>query len=189
VAVRIEYWSANLTASAPRLSWSSRHQRKVPVPADCLYSVDDDNVTPQAGRHDGRPDPLIVGETVVGAQGPLAAEDFGAPLFAETAHAFTVRVHARDARRPGALEAIRAVLDAEKPAHTDYHLCVIEPRLRVGLQATVGVDAIVAAPEPPGRLGESALGVDARLGVAAGHDDGRRRVDGTLRVGSDAILR
>lgn len=189
VSVRIEYWSANLNALAPRLSWASASQLKQPVPKECLYALDDDNVDPGVDPHDGSIGPIVVGELVVGMHGPLAAEDFGSPLFADEAHRFTVRVQARDVRCPDTLHAIRAVLDAEKPAHTDYHLCVIEPHFRVGQQATLGVDAVVAPADPPGRLGESELGVDARLGMAAGRDDRSLRVEETLRLGHDSILR
>jgi phage tail-like protein len=39
--------------------------------------------------------------------------------------------------------AIQTVLDREKPAHTQAFLCPIFPRMRVGVQATLGVDAYV----------------------------------------------
>jgi phage tail-like protein len=191
--LRIEYWSRNLDAAhklaAPKLSWSSRSQRKEIVPQECLYALSDDNINPEARRTDGGPAPMVVGDTVVGAHGPLAAEDFGAALFDDTAHRFTVRVHAAHVRRPGTLDAIRAVLDAEKPAHTDYHLCVIEPTFVVGTQARLDIDAYVAPAPPPGRYDEGRLGLDARLGISPEHDDGTLRVDETLRIGSPAILR
>jgi hypothetical protein len=42
-----------------------------------------------------------------------------------------------------AAAAIRTVLDREKPAHTQAFLSPVYPRLRVGIQATLGVDAYV----------------------------------------------
>lgn len=39
--------------------------------------------------------------------------------------------------------AVQTVLDREKPAYTQAFLCPIFPRLRVGVQATLGVDAYV----------------------------------------------
>jgi len=39
--------------------------------------------------------------------------------------------------------AIETVLDREKPAYTEAFLCPVFPRLRVGIQATLGVDAYV----------------------------------------------
>jgi phage tail-like protein len=73
---------------------------------------------------------------------------YGSWLFDDLAHRFCVRVHCAELRRPGALADARAVIEREKPAHTAYHLCVIEPRMRVGAQARVGVDAVVAGPWP-----------------------------------------
>ena len=182
--IRIEYWSKNPASQTPILSWSSRSQPKEPIQQEFLYAVDNDNVAPDVGAAP----PLIVGDALVGQQGPLAAEDFGAPLFADTAHLFTVRLQARDARRAGVLDAVRAVLDAEKPAHTDYHLCVVEPTFVVGRQARVGVDAVVPHTPAAGRYDEAALGRDARLGAARAHAD-TLRVEENLRIGANAILR
>lgn len=80
-------------------------------------------------------------------------ERFGAALFEDLAHRFCVQLYCAELMRRGALEDARAVLDREKPAHTQYHLCVIEPRMRVGAQARVGIDAIVADGPPPAHLG------------------------------------
>jgi phage tail-like protein len=71
-------------------------------------------------------------------------ERFGATLFEDVAHRFCVDVYCADLRGPRTLDEVRAVLDREKPAHTVYSLRTIGARLRVGLQARVGVDAIVA---------------------------------------------
>jgi hypothetical protein len=83
------------------------------------------------------------------------------------------------------LPRVKAIIEREKPAHTEYHLCVIEPRMRVGYQAQVGKDTVVSGPasevtlhegmmldrnsslggEPTGRLGEqSRVGVSTRVG-------------------------
>jgi len=78
-------------------------------------------------------------------------DDFGSALFEDVAHRFCVSVYCAELTRPGALDLVRAVLDREKPAHTTYDLCVIEPLFRVGVQARVGIDAIVpAGPLPAG---------------------------------------
>lgn len=99
------------------------------------------------------PGPLqgaVAGSTATVDQSHLTTgEDFGAALFEDVAHRFCVRVYCAELTRPGALEVVRAVLDREKPAHTTYDLCVIEPLMRVGVQARVGIDTIVAAGPPP----------------------------------------
>jgi hypothetical protein len=83
---------------------------------------------------------------------------------------------------------VRAVLDAEKPAHTDYDLCVVEPTFVVGWQARVGVDAVIPHPPASGRYDYAALGRDTRLGVARAHAD-TLRVEENLRIGANAIPR
>ena len=80
-------------------------------------------------------------------------EDFGAALFEDVAHRFCVQVYCAELTTPGALDTVRAVLDREKPAHTTYDLCVIEPAMRVGVQALLGIDTIVAAGPPPAGTG------------------------------------
>jgi hypothetical protein len=89
-----------------------------------------------------------------------AAPSFGGALFEDVAHRFCVHIYCAELTTPGVLDAARAVLDREKPAHTEYHLCVIEPRMRVGAQARIGVDAVVSQGPPAMQLG-TALGLSA----------------------------
>jgi phage tail-like protein len=80
-------------------------------------------------------------------------DELGGALFDDLAHRFYVQIYCAELTRPGALDDARAVIEREKPAHTDYHLCVIQPRMRVGAQARVGIDTIVAKGPPPAQLG------------------------------------
>jgi phage tail-like protein len=104
-----------------------------------------------------------IGAAVVGEVGPLPVSDLGAPLFIETAHRFTVFLPAYRATDAALRAEVRRIIDAEKPAHTDYHLCLVEPDMRVGFQAQVGIDTIVGGPPPPLRLGATRLGVETNL--------------------------
>jgi phage tail-like protein len=130
------------------------------------------------------PDGMIVGESVVGGTGLEPPGGWATTAFDDTAFRFTVSV-------AGALSDdqrgwIKRMLDREKPAHTGYHLCFVEPRLRVGVQARVGIDAMVGSPPVALQLDERAtLGVDARLG-----DDQTLTGTGGLsaRVGIDTTL-
>lgn len=45
---------------------------------------------------------------------------------------------------------VRAVIDAEKPAHTRYQLDVLTPAMQVGVHAQVGVDTLLAPAGIPG---------------------------------------
>jgi hypothetical protein len=57
--------------------------------------------------------------------------------------------------------------------------------MRVGYQARLGIDAIVAAGPPPLRLGETALGRDSHL---AGEPPAVARVGAAARVGLDTVI-
>ncbi|MEU4219148.1 phage tail protein [Actinoplanes sp. NPDC026623] len=103
------------------------------------------------------PDGLVVGSSVVGAGGPQDPDGFARSVFDDTAHRFTVGVPV-GSLSPAERRRVGEILDAEKPAHTQYHLCFWQPRFRVGVQAHVGVDTIVAGP-PAGLV----LDDDARL--------------------------
>ncbi len=134
------------------------------------------------------PDGLIVGEATVGQSRPEPAGAWASDLFADAAHRFTVVLPAARAADERAQRLIRRVLDAEKPAHTDYHLCLAGPSMRVGTQARVGVDAIVAGPGPGLVLDEHAsLNLDARLPGdppgSAGSVGSRDRVGVDTRLG------
>lgn len=78
----------------------------------------------------------------------------GAALYEDVAHRFCVSVYCSELTSPDTLTKIRDVLDREKPAHTVYELCVLQPAMRVGVQARVGMDAIVGrAGTPPAEIG------------------------------------
>lgn len=117
----------------------------------------------------------------------IGEEDHGAPLFDATVHHFAVQVYAAELRGPDALDRVRQVLDREKPAHTTYHLCAIEARMRVGVQARLGIDAIVGGPPRSTLLGEAADAADGGLVLAASAPGGARATVGPeTRVGPRA---
>ncbi|MEO8153901.1 MAG: PA14 domain-containing protein [Rhizobacter sp.] len=151
--------SSKLKAS---FSWSSRSQRPEIVPSACLYALTDERADTSRTQASG----FDVGSAVVGESGPQTPGDFGQGLFSETAHLFTVLVPPRCDCGPGhnpRHQRLREAIDAEKPAHTDYHLCFLKPRMRVGFQARLGIDAIVANGPPPARLEEASLGRNSFL--------------------------
>ncbi len=135
------------------------------------------------------PQGAVVGTTAILDQSHIIRqEEFGAPLFEDVAHQFCIRVYRGQVQCQEKLDEIRNVIDREKPAHTTYQLDFIEPRMRVGFQARIGIDSIVAGPllpstlgksstsqgkmvlggEPPGRIGEkSQIGKNTILGEGA----------------------
>jgi hypothetical protein len=115
----------------------------------------------------------------------IANEQFGAPLFEEVAHRFNVRVYRGQLRCAETEPLARAVIERERPAHTVYHLCVIEPLMRVGFQARVGIDSVVAGPLRSSKLdGAVRLGRESVLGgQAAGRIGEQSYVGADTRVG------
>jgi phage tail-like protein len=126
----------------------------------------------------GEPQGAVVGTSAVLDGSFLSPQDrYATPLFADVAHQFTVRVYRGPSYSEEAVTAARAVLDEERPAHTSYHLCVVEPRMRVGVQARLGVDAIVAGPPEPTLLEDAGAGGVVLGGAPAG------RLGQTTRLG------
>lgn len=93
--------------------------------------------------------PIYPGAAIVGSTATLygvnliAPENYGEPLFEELAHRFIVRVYQGQVNEQ-VLAKVTAVIEAEKPAHTAYLLDIIEPNMRLGQQATLGIDAVLA---------------------------------------------
>jgi phage tail-like protein len=119
-------------------------------------------------------------------------------VFHAYAHRFRVYVPAAWVPSERAEAMLRRVLDAEKPAHTSYELCLVPSRFQVGVQSTVGVDTIVGdfpimrlgcAPEEdraPSAGPRNALNRSTILG--AGPTRGRFGLDRHARVGVETIL-
>jgi phage tail-like protein len=104
-----------------------------------------------------------IGGVSVGAAAALPAIEWGTVLYSDTAHRFRVRIDAATACIPGMVDAIEAVLERERPAHTECCVEVVPNRFTVGLKAHVGVDAVVVQGPPPGALDDAFLGPSFRL--------------------------
>ncbi|HYB76586.1 MAG TPA: phage tail protein [Candidatus Bathyarchaeia archaeon] len=108
-----------------------------------------------------QPQGAVVGTSAVLDQSHLITDDeFGSPLFTDVAYQFSVLVYRSQVMCPEAIANIRAIVDQEKPAHTIYQLCVIDPLFRVGFQSRLGIDTVVA-----GLPRSLSLGMDQPLGV------------------------
>jgi hypothetical protein len=114
--------------------------------------------------------------------------------FQEYAHRFRVFVPAAWAQSAEDERMIRRAVDAERPAQTAYDLCLVEPRFRVGVQSTVGLDTIVAA-TPLAQLGCSADRLQAKGAHACKHPCSRRdkfqpapSLPPSRRLGYDSVL-
>lgn len=165
-------------------------------------SVATDQATALDGRRDDVGLPLLGFTTMLAAVEPqgavldttaivdrsqlLPADEFDTGLFSNLADRFSALVYRGARYSPERLSEIRAVIDREKPAGTVYDLCVVDPALRVGYQARLGIDTVVAGDAPPSALGEPTaggivLGGDLPIGVGDGMEVGRstRLTDGS----------
>ena len=126
----------------------------------------------------------VVGTTSTLDQSHLIEEiDFGAPLFDDLAYFFYVLVNRRQLTCSKTLDKIRAVIEREKPAHTYYHLCILEAKMRVGFQSHVGIDTIVAGESGDMVFADSTT----KSAIAAKHGDFRVGLDS--HIGSMHLMR
>jgi streptogramin lyase len=105
------------------------------------------------------------------------------------AHRFTVFFPASPYSVAATTEKVRQVVEREKPAHTQAELCPVLPRLRVGVQATVGADAVVGGISHLVLNSLSTLNYDAVL--ACSQQEHRLRAAGTSlrpRTGISTVL-
>jgi phage tail-like protein len=147
-------------------------------------------VMPEGGAYEGEltlggstalagpsPDGAIIGSSaILDRSRILNAEDYGLPLFDEVAHRFCVFLY--QGGQNAQAQTIARVIDREKPAHTSYSLCTIEPKMRVGFQARIGIDTVVGGPPEASALDDAAtedglalssgngirIGVNSRIG-------------------------
>jgi phage tail-like protein len=120
-------------------------------------------------------------------------------IFQEFSNRFRVFVPSSWVRTADDEQMIHRALRAEKPAHTSYELCLVEPRFRIGLQSTVGVDTILGTwPKahltcthdkniPPSRPPRHRLGFDTILAQRPG-DQPTMQVSPKTRAGLDTLL-
>ena len=166
---------------AVRLEWSSRSQRREAIPSQCLYSLLDEHADLSTPAPSGCV--IDIGNTVVGEGSLSPASGYGSALFAEYAHLFTVVAPAGSCCDAGKREALRALIEAEKPAHTDFYLCFTEADMRVGAQSRLGVDSLVAGQPAPMMLGSAVLGADSMLSASQAETESPARVGQSARLG------
>lgn len=107
----------------------------------------------------GEPQGAVLGTSAVLDASFLSPQDrYATALFDDVAHQFTVRLYRGRSYSDETLAATQTLLDESRPAHTSCHLCVVEPRMRIGVQARLGVDAIVAGPPEPTLLDDAGAG-------------------------------
>jgi len=136
------------------------------------------------------PQGAVVGTTAILDQSHLIDQDaFGGPLFTDVVHQFSVLLYRGRFYSEQRHGEVRAALDQEKPAHTAYHLCVVEPRMRIGFQARVGIDSVVAGPILPTALTDTPVGGGPLIlaGDVPGRMGNQSRIGRTTRLGEGTV--
>jgi phage tail-like protein len=127
----------------------------------------------------------VVGTTATYDQSSLiSVEEFGAPLFSNVAHRFVVRLHKAQVGGPKRQKDLEAIIEREKPAHTMAHVCLIEPGIKLGLKAQIGIDSVLGGEPSLARLGASSFTSNLHLGgPATGRLGEQSRVGQTTWLG------
>jgi hypothetical protein len=102
------------------------------------------------------------------------------------AHKLSVFVPASCIRDPALARALRRLVDLERPAHVEVQVIAVEPRFRIGVQAMLGLDAVIGWRAAPVQLDEGTLG-RATILTSAVDPRPRFRV-GDARIGEKTIL-
>jgi len=129
------------------------------------------------------PQGAVVGTTATLDRSHLISDDqAGAPIFEEVAHQFAVYVYRGEIRTAEKEEEVRRLIERDKPAHTGYQLCIIEPRMRVGFQSRVGIDTVIAGPPTVLRLNQGLGKQNSLSGIPPGRIGQRSRIGVTTRI-------
>ena len=104
------------------------------------------------------------------------------------AHRFSVFVPARVRDAENERRALELLLARETPAHTLCDMHYVEPRFRVGVQATIGLDSVIARTPKDVHLGETALGQGSILSSPPARRGGPKLRVGEARVGTTTVL-
>jgi phage tail-like protein len=132
----------------------------------------------------GRSDGVQLGVTQLNT-----AQDPARDPFYLYAHRLSVFVPAACARNPAIAHALALFIEAEKPAHVEARLVFVEPRFRVGVQAMLGLDAVIGVRTAPITLDGAQLGRATVLGGAGSVVPRPPRNVGSTRVGMTTVLR
>lgn len=106
------------------------------------------------------------------------------------AHRISVFVPARVQGVPAVQRALERLLAAEVPAHVQAQVHYVAPRFRVGRQAMLGLDSVIARTPQGVSLDDTALGQGSVLGEPPQRAaQGWAPRVGAVRVGAAAVLR
>ena len=85
----------------------------------------------------------VVNDSAVVGRSTLA-DEWDLHLPGDYAHRFMIFLYPVHRKDEITQRTVHRILDMEKPAHTQYFCCKIEPMMRVGEQSMIGLDTIIA---------------------------------------------
>ena len=138
-----------------------------------------------SGKH---PPPDQTGNARVGETQLKGVPDPLHDPFLVYAHRFSVFVPARVRSCDGERRAFERLLARETPAHTACDIRYVEPRFRVGVQAMIGLDSVVARTPRGVTLAQASLGQGTVLSAPPSRRDGAQLAVGNARIGSTTLL-
>jgi hypothetical protein len=115
--------------------------------------------------------------------------EYGMPMFDAVAHRFTVRLYQGANYSAERVAAVEALLERERPAHTEHHICRVDPGIAIGIGVRLGIDTVIGGDPPPARLDEQAVLGDGFLlsGTPPGRIGQPGGIGVTTRLGSASV--
>lgn len=105
------------------------------------------------------------------------------------AHRFSVFLPASLAATESHRRTVERLLQIEKPAHTEVCVAYVGPRMRIGIQSMIGLDAVIArVPSPVELDGAAALGRGSIVGGSTADRAGITEIGKHSRVGQSTRL-
>ena len=125
----------------------------------------------------------------VGVTQAITTPDPQRDPFQVDAHRFSVFLPASLAATESHRRTVERLLQIEKPAHTEVCVTYVQPRMRIGIQSMIGLDAVIARVPPPVELdGAAALGQGTIVGGSATDRAGIAEIGKHSRVGQSTRL-
>jgi phage tail-like protein len=115
----------------------------------------------------------------------------GDPLhdpFQVDAHRFTAFLPCSLAATQSHRRTVERLIESEKPAHTEACLVYVSPRMRIGIQSMIGLDAVIARLPDAVRLDGAALGQGTIVGGSTAAEVGIAEIGHDSRVGQSSRL-
>jgi hypothetical protein len=107
--------------------------------------------------------------------------------FLAYSHKFTVFVPASFGALEQKKRGLINLLEAEKPAHTQYQIEYVSPRLRIGFQSMIGLDSVIGRYPADFKLGQK-LGKASVLSGSPGQGGPSFEIGRRSRIGQSSNL-